>query len=436
MKVSDLNPIPAFDVGGTDLAIPFRTSRGTRYLLGDTFGGRQPAVGGPNWRSPMYLRGDKDIDLSRPIRFTSAARGAGQLWDYAHDNPVFSTVLPCDGIEINGRIYVWVMVTKGLGNEQWCEIWWTDDDGEHWTNSDVKWSTGAFGGMRVMITFEKDPHSDWVYAMSTGGLARNKGLLLWRFHKTKITDPNAWEGWGWNGKDWGWGRSPSDVLHGWKFGEICLRHIQGNWVFSAFDAGSYCAVVKVLKSPTDDLHAAPTYRPVHGNPTPGADHVPRLYGCYVHPDSKLGKQGGVGLIVSEWAVGGNPYRAMQYTVDQAIPPVNPIIEEDIPMAGPEDVVNILKNEADRVLIHAGRREADGKESSFFTGSMRDMLKNVAFEMTLWIPSRHPDQTDWDAKDTVLGQAARAAGGVKAMWPIIKTLPERLDRIEQTLKDLR
>jgi hypothetical protein len=48
------------------------------------------------------------------------------------------------------------------------------------------------------------------------------------------------------------------------------------------------------------------------------DIVDRLYGCYVHPSSRFenpdGTPGAFSMIVSTWAVSGNPYRAMQYRI--------------------------------------------------------------------------------------------------------------------------
>ncbi len=320
-KIKNLNPLPMADIGGSDLFIPFRMPSGEiGYLLGDTFSGTEPRVGGPNWRSPMLLRSDTH-DMAGPIVFRSAARDARQLWDYVHNNPEYSTILPCDAITIGGRIYLWVMVTQGLANERWCEIRYSDDNGESWINTAVRWSTSAYGGKRTMISWERGGDG-YVYVISTGGLARNKNMLLWRVRENHaaLTDPAAWQGWGWNGYDWGWGRDPgSDPRFGiladnTRLGEIGLRRIQGNWVMSGFDAGAYGAFVKVAARITDNWRAALTYRPVKGSfwAPGGPDIVPRLYGCYAHPDSRF--DGAFCLIVSEWAESGMPYRGMQFRI--------------------------------------------------------------------------------------------------------------------------
>ncbi len=71
------------------------------------------------------------------------------------------------------------MVTQGLGNEKWCEIRYSDDLGESWTDTGVKWSTSVYGGKRTMVTWEKGGDG-FVYVISTGGLARNKNAILHR----------------------------------------------------------------------------------------------------------------------------------------------------------------------------------------------------------------------------------------------------------------
>ena len=329
-KIVDLNPLSNIPrvIGGTDLAIPFRAFGKIGLVYGDTFGkknGRlEPVVGGDDWRSPVIVWTDPLAKATDPIRVSSAVKGGDQLWPYPHNNDKFSTVLPTDAIEIDGRLYIWVMVTKRLANEQWCELAYSDDRGENWVTG-PQWSVRDFGGKRVMVTFDRKPGSDWVDIFSTGGLARDKGMIRFRCHKDKLLDPAAWSGWGWEGGNWGWDRYPSEILPGWRFGEICFRWIQGNAVLSGFDAGNYSAFIKVGADTDADWTKAKTHRPVTGMPR-GVDTVPRLYGCYVHPDSKLSTPNGVALIVSQWHQSDNPYRATQFSVTEPVLAVGPIVE--------------------------------------------------------------------------------------------------------------
>ena len=331
-KVKDLNPIGniPIPIGGTDLGIPLVMPNGrVAYILGDTFGGTGQIAGGDPWRSPVIVT-SPTRDMTQPIVIDHACKGGDQLWPYVHNNGTFSTVLPCDAIVIGTRIYLWVMVTNGLGNERWCEIWYSDDNGETWingTNSTTKWSTSAFRGQRTMMTWDRG-RDGWVYAFSTGGLARNKNMLLWRVREADILDPAKWEGWCWINNQWQWkvnplDHEPGDIMPaGQTFGEICYRWIQGHHVLSGFRHSSYEAFVKVGYGSISGVNwaAAPEIRPVRGAgffPI-GYDVQPNLYGCYVHPDSKFetetGAKGQFVMIVSQWngQNGQGPYRAMQY----------------------------------------------------------------------------------------------------------------------------
>lgn len=330
-KVRDLNPHPNLPrpIGGTDLGIPFVMPNGrVGYIFGDTFGGTTQAAGGPDWRSPVIVT-SPTRDMTQPIVIDAACRGGDQLWPYVHNNNEFTTVLPCDAIVIGGRVYLWVMVTAGLGGELWCEIWYSDDNGETWvngTNSTTKWSTTAFRGQRVMMTWDRG-RDGWVYAFSTGGLARNKNMLLWRVREADILDPTKWEGRCWIGGAWVWKANPADhepgdmMPAGEKFGEIGYRWIQGHHVLSGFRSSSYESFVRLGYGPIENVnwHTAPITRPVRGAGLPfGYDVQPSLYGCYVHPDSRFEKADGTKsqfvMIVSQWdGVNGSvPYRSMQY----------------------------------------------------------------------------------------------------------------------------
>ena len=144
VKVADLtgpgSSAEKFGVGGTDLGIAVALADGrTGFIFGDTFDDCR--AGGPGWRSPVMLR-SHDTSLRRlndGITFHDAVGGdyARQLWDYAHDGPPwkgggYSTVLPADAITIDGRLYLFAMVNRGLHNVLWTEINYSDDCGDTW----------------------------------------------------------------------------------------------------------------------------------------------------------------------------------------------------------------------------------------------------------------------------------------------------------------
>jgi hypothetical protein len=117
-KVKDLTGpglTDRFRMQATDLGIPARTPDGRMlFMFGDTF--ENPTVGGGWWRSPVALW-STTTDLASGVTWSGAVGGdaAQQLWDYPHDNPTFSTVLPSDVITIGGSMYLHAMVNKVSG---------------------------------------------------------------------------------------------------------------------------------------------------------------------------------------------------------------------------------------------------------------------------------------------------------------------------------
>ncbi|ABH00185.1 possible secreted protein (plasmid) [Rhodococcus jostii RHA1] len=358
MKIRDLTPVPQFGVGGTDLGIPVRMPTGEiGFFFGDTFA--ENRVGGPGWRSPVLLYSHTH-DLDDGVRFHRAAGGstAKQLWDYPHNNPEFSTVLPTDAIVIGTRIYLHVLVVRGLPDTRWTEIQYSDDNGETWTHGGPKarWEGWEFGGHRRMLTWEHGGDG-FVYVMTTGGLERDKNVLLFRCPEDQLLNRDFYEPWGFSNGAWAWGNPPTPILPvGSKVGELCLRRMQNNWVLSYFNEAEYNITIRVVGQITDNWHTAPTFRPVRGpSGNGGPDVVTRLYGGYVHPDSTFDN---FHIIVSEWAESGWPYRAMQFRaqVQPAVP-----IEEDEHMSARE-VAAAFRDDHPVTLYDGSGRKLDLREA--------------------------------------------------------------------------
>ncbi|WP_308165079.1 DUF4185 domain-containing protein [Nocardia noduli] len=121
----------------------------------------------------------------------------------------------------------------------------------------------------------------WVYVLSTG-FQRDKGIILRRVREDRITEPDAYIGWGSRDGQWNWGNPPTPVLEhepsAEKFGEMCVRPLRG----SAWGEE-------------------------------GDGKVAQLYGPSIVPGSTL--DDGLQLLVSQWKTDeGWPYRAMQFEV--------------------------------------------------------------------------------------------------------------------------
>jgi len=295
-----------FGVGGTDLGIPVRQPNGKiAYVFGDTF--EQDGVGGPGWRAPVLLRSEPGFDADG-IDFDDAAGGkyAKQILDYAHDNG--TTWLPSDALTIGNRMYLHYVVNQGLGNVQWTQIAYSDDNGENWTVSNARWEAGEDNSLRQLWTWERGCDG-YVYTLSTKFISRDRSIILYRVPEGQILDKTAYEPWGWDGTKWAWGNPATIVLDG-AFGEMSLRRVENKWVLAWFNAGAYEITIKVFDSPTSNLYDATTYHPIAGGDwcSQNDTTVAQLYGGYIHPDSTLHD---LHLIVSQWNTGTGPCHAVQ-----------------------------------------------------------------------------------------------------------------------------
>ncbi|WP_084531446.1 DUF4185 domain-containing protein [Nocardia miyunensis] len=319
-----------FGVGGTDLGVMCRTPSGRILaIFGDTF--LNPGVGGPDWRSPVGLLSDT-TSLDQGIGWNEACgddpRYARQLLPYSHETGEYTTILPSDVVTIGDSIYLHVMVNQSLHNVIRTELWRSDDDGRHWTDTGVRFPGDLHHNLAQLITWDCHPNG-WVYVMSTS-FTRNDPLILRRVPHDRIENPDAYEGWGWADGSWKWGNPPTPILEGVtsgeKFGEMCLRYIQGQWVLVNFDAsssGGYDIDVRVFENITDNLYDARKSSPIRGAAwgMEGDDAVAQLYGPSIVPGSTL--DGGFHIFVSQWNTGaadGWPYRAMQFKI-----PVDPVV---------------------------------------------------------------------------------------------------------------
>lgn len=277
----------------------------------------------------MVLFGDP-ATVSTGLRWTGCAgRGerAEQVVRYRHDFVRrdgwrlrrVSTVLPTDVITVGDTVYLHVMVCRGLGRVRWTELHASRDDGATWRPTGTRWPGDHHGGLFQMLTWERGGDG-WVYAFSTG-FQRAHGLLLHRVPEDALGTPSAWQGWGSDGDTWGWGRPPTEVLPG-RFGELSLRRVPDpvggeRWLLAAFDEGGYRIDVRVLDSPTADLHQVPPTTVLHGCGWDEEDHaqgrVAQLYGGCLLPGSRLDD---LHLVVSQWnTTTDHPYRAMQFRAD-------------------------------------------------------------------------------------------------------------------------
>lgn len=79
---------------------------------------------------------------------------------------------------------------------------------------------------------------DWVYVFSVKAGRHEGPMILRRVPWDKMADQTAYQGWDWNGQDWGWDRPCMPILEG-TFGELrCGRKLSGGtWAMVCLDLG-------------------------------------------------------------------------------------------------------------------------------------------------------------------------------------------------------
>lgn len=273
------------------------------------------------WRSPSIAMYNQNFDL---LGVPAVVNGqqvvqqgrVKQLWPYEHNNPNFSTVLPCDFIKVGEWWYVYVMVTKGLGNELWTG-WRRSKDLVDWELVQTLETNKLHPG-QVMLTFDRV--GDYIYIFGTGGLRRNRPIWAWRCAVNDFP-LGRWEVLN--------GGNP--ILNG-SYGELCFRQVQGHSVLSYFDAGGYRQAARTLPDPNHNWSTANVVEYAHGN------SLPQLYGGYLSPTSRLNETNGMKFLVSQWNTATNdPYHVLlvedtlhaQGALVEAPPEPEPEIEEPV-----------------------------------------------------------------------------------------------------------
>jgi predicted chitinase len=261
---------------------------------------------GQDWRAPVLACFDTDFNcLGVPVRDGIATRPARQLWEYGHNNPDYSTVLPCDFIRIGSTWFVAVMLTQGLGKETMTEFWQSENL--------IDWHLTGFGfphpksdPCTTMLSF--DQFGDDVYVVGTHGLRRDGPVKMWKCSATDF--PKG---------EWLPVNNGDPVLGG-RYGELCLRNVQGNAVLSFFDEQNYRQSALCVAHPEDDWGSGNRLDYVSGQ------ELPQLYGGYISPDSKLDEPNGMKFWVSQWLTAGNAaYHVVAYS--GTLPAMGQVVEQ-------------------------------------------------------------------------------------------------------------
>jgi hypothetical protein len=269
---ADLDTNHRWQVAGADLGIPYVLENGSiGYLFGDTF--NTPFPEGPplpnDWRSPVMLRSNVHPGAAGGVVFDSAARVAGngrapELMHNGHngigiDGVWEVTVIPNDGISFpeTGRQLVSYMsiqnwTSAGPQGPHWKSNYAGlafSDNGNDFVRIPLKWwNSGDNTDPFQMWTMQRD--GQWVYVFSVRSGRQQGPMMLRRVHWERMFDPGAYEGWGWNGTDWGWDRPCTPILTG-IFGEPSVRRLaDGTWVMAYLNGANGCIVTRTAPDRT------------------------------------------------------------------------------------------------------------------------------------------------------------------------------------------
>lgn len=194
-----------YDVDGTDLGSMFNFD-GTLFIaFGDTFGCCRPAGGGwdgENWRSNVlaYSSDDDPGDGIVLDGMITGADGKARAVLSKHWDDV--TIIPTNGIGIDGRMYLHYMAVGKWGDPgRWAlnrSGWaYSDDRGETWAQpDDAIWNGDTQFGQAALVV-----HDEYLYVYGIHG-GRLGGVALARVRSDQVLDMTAygyWDGAGWSG---------------------------------------------------------------------------------------------------------------------------------------------------------------------------------------------------------------------------------------------
>lgn len=306
---ADLDTAARWQVAGTDLGIPYVLENGSiGYLFGDTFSTPWPETG-QDWRSPVMLRSNVHPGATGGVVFDSAAKvaGDGRAPEIMHNgyngvgidgiNEV--TVIPNDGISFpeTGRQVVSYMSIQHWNAGPRGSLWKSSyaglaysDNGNDFVRTNLKWWNDADNADPFQM-WSMQRQGDYVYVFSVRSGRQDGPMMLQRVRWDRMFFPAEYQGWGWNGSNWGWGRPCTPILTG-RFGEPSVRRLSdGTWVMAYLDAATTNIVTRRAPA-ADQVWTSPKTQVTWAQES-------FLYGGFIHPWSSTAANG-LHLMVSTW----------------------------------------------------------------------------------------------------------------------------------------
>lgn len=188
-----------WNVRGTDLGHMVRHDGRLYLAFGDTFGTSK----GGDWRGNA-LAWSEDEDITDGISFdgmlSDPSGAARAIMEPVKIVGIERSLVPTYGVSVGDRLYYHFMSVRWWAQHgQWeaneSYLAYSDDDGETWTRSDVRW-----GGESNFVQVAFVRHSGWVFVFGIPE-ARFGAVHLARVRPGELLDADAyryWTGSGWS----------------------------------------------------------------------------------------------------------------------------------------------------------------------------------------------------------------------------------------------
>jgi hypothetical protein len=301
-----------FGTPWADLGIPVACPDGSMlFVCGDSFDGdRAP---GTDWRAPVGLRSSSSaLDALTIDGSVGGPHAIGLVPEDHHPMPGGgrTTAIPSDVFAVGDTLYLHLM--RGvIYQTHHSDLWRSTDNGNSWEYL-CQWPADTYGGQFQQKTYAVADDGYCYVLSSVFNRSVVSGVLLHRVEQDRLGEPAAYQPWGEADGAWNWGNPPTTVAPPGHWGEMCLRAVDGEYVFTFLDDAEAAIKAQVFPLPTSDLFTTPRQTLIVNGP-PGSQTgnvVTAPYGGFVIPGSRLGD---LHLAVSQWYDDRN-YRVMQYQI--------------------------------------------------------------------------------------------------------------------------
>lgn len=311
-----------YQVMGTDLGAMWDNGSGQVLMaFGDTFGEGQVGGGqfGSDWRSNVLAR-SSDHNLADGMSFDDMVvdepgHAKELLASKKIDNDEI-TVIPNSGVSVGDRQFLHYFSQHHWGpwNTNYGGIAYSDDNGENWTKSDVRWENSAPLWDRYFQLGSLVRHEGYVYLFGAGS-GRFTDIRLTRVPEARVLDLGAWRYW--NGENWVRNESAAVPVVAAPSGEMSVLYnaYLDRWLMMYLD--EYRAAIIMREAPSITGPWSGQRVVVRGGE--GGEY-PALYAPFIHPWSAESGDQDLYFAMSQWG----PYNVflMRTRLDRAVDTAN------------------------------------------------------------------------------------------------------------------